>query len=196
MLHIAVIVGSTRPGRKGPDIAAWALRHARARGDATYTLVDLADHPLPHCDEPVPPLMGDYRRPHTRAWAETVAPYDGFVFVTPEYNHSVPAVLKNALDYLYAEWNDKAAGFVGYGVDGGVRAVEHLRVVAGELRMADVRTQVPVTLGTDLTEDGEPGDHRLLPLHAMLDQLVTWAGALRPLRTTAGTTDGTEAEVA
>lgn len=92
--------------------------------------MDLRDYPLPHLDEPLPPTMGQYQNDHTKQWAEKIASFDGFVFVTPEYNHSTSGVLKNAIDYLYTEWNNKAAGFVSYGGVGGARAVEHLRLVA------------------------------------------------------------------
>lgn len=116
-----------------------------------------------------------------------IASYDGFVFVTPEYNHGIPAALKNALDFLYQEWNDKAAGVVAYGVDGGTRAVEQLRLVLGELRVADVRSQVSLSLFDDFgdTAGPTPREHQELALHAMLDQLVGWSGALRGLRAAA-----------
>ncbi|NUS03817.1 MAG: NAD(P)H-dependent oxidoreductase [Nonomuraea sp.] len=133
MTKIAIIAGSTRPGRAGEAVARWVLDQAGRRGDASYELVDLAEVDLPHLDEPLPPALGRYTHPHTRRWAATVAACDGYVFVTPEYNHSLPGSLKNALDRVYAEWNDKAAAFVSYGIDGGVRAVEALRVVAGAL---------------------------------------------------------------
>ena len=124
---IAVILGSTRPGRNGRAVAEWVLERAKSRPDADYELIDLLDYPLPHLDEPIPPSRGHYTGDHTKDWAATIAAYDGYVFVTPEYNHSIPGVLKNAIDYIYAEWNNKAAGFVSYGTVGGVRAVEQDR---------------------------------------------------------------------
>ena len=93
--------------------------------------------------------MGQYEQPHTKRWAEKIASFDGFVFVTPEYNHATSGALKNAIDFLYAEWNNKAAGFVSYGAAGGARAVEHLRLVLGELQIADVTSQVALSLLTD-----------------------------------------------
>jgi NAD(P)H-dependent FMN reductase len=127
MATIGIIIGSTRPNRRGEQVAAWVHQEASRRGDAKYELVDLRDYPLPHLDEPMPASSGQYQHDHTREWAARIDSLDGFVIVTPEYNHSVPGVLKNAIDYLYAEWNDKAVGFVSYGGAGGVRAVEHLR---------------------------------------------------------------------
>ena len=184
---IAVIVGSTRPGRNGEQVARWVLEHARQRTDATYELVDLAEVDLPLLDEAMPPAMGQYAHEHTRAWATTIAGFDGFVIVTPEYNHSVPAALKNALDYLHAEWSNKAVGFVSYGSAGGVRAVEHLRGIAGELQMADVRAQVSFTLATDFEHYTtlKPAEHHLPVLTQLLDQLTAWSAALAPLRATA-----------
>src|SRR5215210_7193549 len=127
MINIAVVTGSTRPGRKAADVAKWVLEIAAMRADAAFSLVDIQDFNLPLLDEPVPPSMGQYSKPHTKAWAAKVASFDAFVFVTPEYNHGTSGALKNAIDFLFKEWNDKAAGFVGYGGSGGVRAVESLR---------------------------------------------------------------------
>lgn len=135
-LRVAIIAGSTRPGRKAGTVARWVHGIAARRDDAAYEVVDLADYGLPLLDEPVPPMAGRYQHPHTLKWAATVASFDAYVFVTPEYNRSVPGALKNALDYLFAEWNDKAAGFVGYGFHGGVHAIEHLRLILGELKIA------------------------------------------------------------
>ena len=183
-LNIAVILGSTRPGRQSSTIAHWVLATASRRPDADFTVVDLADHDLPMLDEPVAAAMSrDYQHAHTRTWSRTIDSYDGFVFVTPEYNHSTTGALKNALDYLYPEWHDKAAGFVGYGTHGGTRAVEQLRLVMGELHVADVRSQVALSLFTDFP-DGHlaPAEHHEAALKATLDQVVRWADALAPLR--------------
>ena len=145
MTRIAIIVGSTRPNRLAPQVAEWVHEHAQQHGGAEFELVDIADQNLPLLDEPMPPAMGQYSKDHTKAWAEKIASYDGFIFVTPEYNHSVPAALKNAVDFLYAEWNNKAIGFVSYGSAGGTRAVEAWRLVAAELRTltADVADMTP-----------------------------------------------------
>src|SRR5688500_15284292 len=128
MINVAIVVGSTRPGRKAETVAKWVLEIAKRRSDASYELVDIQDHDLPLLDEPAPASMGKYTKDHTKRWAARIAAFDAFVFVTPEYNHGTSAALKNALDFLYAEWNNKAAGFVSYGGAGGVRAVEQLRM--------------------------------------------------------------------
>lgn len=183
-LKIAIIVGSTRPGRKGADVAAWVHDAARRRTDATYEIVDLADHPLPHLDEAVPPILGTYSEPHTRAWAATIASYDGFVVVTPEYNHSIPGVLKNAVDYLFAEWNHKAAGVVAYGAENGARAAEHLRQIFGELKVPVVRQYVGLSLYLDF-EDFErlsPRPQLADSLETLFDEVTLWGHALRQVR--------------
>ncbi|PWJ46904.1 NAD(P)H-dependent FMN reductase [Quadrisphaera granulorum] len=184
MTRIAIITGSTRPGRRSDVIAHWALQSAANRADADFALVDLAEHDLPHLDEPVAAAMSaDYRHEHTRRWAETIASFDGYVFVTPEYNHGTTGVLKNAIDYLYTEWHDKAAGFISYGTHGGVRAVEHLRLVMAEVHVADVRAQVSLSLFTDFTgQNFTPAPHHTRSLEALLDQVIAWSDALAPLR--------------
>jgi NAD(P)H-dependent FMN reductase len=182
--RIAIVLGSTRPGRVGEQVARWVHGIAKTRTDAQYELVDVAEARLPLLDEPVPPSAGKYSQPHTKAWAATIASYDGFVFVTPEYQHGIPAALKNAIDFLYKEWNNKAAGFVSYGSAGGARAVEQLRQVCAEVQLADVRAQVLLFLGTEFENfrifQPAAGKDRLVGV--MLDQVVAWSNALRPLR--------------
>jgi len=184
MLKIAIIVGSTRPGRKAGDVARRVHEIAARRGDADYEIVDIMDFDLPLLDEAYPPSMGQYAQPHTKKWAARIAGFDGFVFVTPEYNHSTSGALKNAIDYLFREWNDKAAGFVGYGSTGGTRAVEHLRGMMGEIKIADVRAQVALSLFTDFENftlfKPQPGQEAAV--EAMLRDLIPWAGALQALR--------------
>jgi NAD(P)H-dependent FMN reductase len=184
MTRIGIILGSTRPNRIGEQVAAWVLDHAAGRGDAELELVDLRDHPLPLLDEPMPPSLGRYQNEHTKRWAAKIASFDGFVIVTPEYNHGPSGVLKNALDYLYAEWNNKAVGFVSYGNAGGARAVEQLRMAAAELQMADVRQQVTLSIFTEFENYSvfKPGDHNIPTLHLMIDQVIAWSAALAPLR--------------
>ncbi|MGY1883955.1 NADPH-dependent FMN reductase [Blastococcus sp. SYSU DS0753] len=187
MTRIGIILGSTRLNRNGEQVARWVLDVAARRDDAEFELVDLRDYPLPHLDEPLPPSLGQYQGEHTRRWAATIASFDGFVIVTPEYNHGTSGVLKNAIDYLYAEWNNKAVGFVSYGSAGGGRAVEQLRLVAGELQMADVRQQVALSIITELENFSEfqPGDYNVPALTTLLDQVVAWSIALAPLRAAA-----------
>lgn len=184
MIEVGIIIGSTRPGRRGEAVARWVHDIAARRTDARYQLVDLAAYELPLLDEPAPPSQGNYAKPHTRKWAATIAALDAFVFVTPEYNHGVPAALKNALDFLYAEWNDKAAGFVSYGGTGGTRSVEHLRGVMAELQIADVRQQVTLQLATDWKQyqTFEPAAYHEKRVTTLLDQVVRWGTALAQLR--------------
>ena len=184
MTRIGIILGSTRPNRNGEQVARWVYDIAAGRTDAEFELVDLRDYPMPHLDEPLPPSLGQYQNEHTKQWADKIASFDGFVFVTPEYNHSTSGVLKNAIDYLYAEWNNKAVGFVSYGSVGGARAVEHLRLVAGELQMADVRQQVALSLLTEFENFSvfQPGDYNRAALNTLLDQVIAWSTALAPLR--------------
>ncbi|MCS5718746.1 NAD(P)H-dependent oxidoreductase [Herbiconiux sp. CPCC 205763] len=198
MTKIGIILGSTRPGRNGEAVAKWVTEIASRRDDAEFELVDLADYPLPHLDEPVSAAYGAYQNEHTKDWSAKIAEFDGFVFVTPEYNHSTSGVLKNALDYLYSEWNNKAAAFVSYGGVGGARAVEHLRLVASELQLATVRAQVAISLITEFENFSvfTPGDYLEPQVGVMLDQLVAWSKALAPLRERAVGTDELDEPVA
>ena len=184
MLDIAIIAGSTRPGRRARVVADWLLEVARERDDAHFEIVDLADHDLPLLDEALPPSAGQYTQPHTRTWAATIERFDGFVFVTPEYNRAPSAALKNAIDFLYAEWHDKAAGFVAYGSHGGTRAVEHLRLIMGELQIADVRDQVALSLFDDFVDFSvlDPRPLQTRTAHAMLGQVVAWSDAPKEIR--------------
>lgn len=184
MIKIGVIVGSTRPGRKALDVAKWVLGIASLRSDAIYELVDIADANLPLLDEAAPPSMGRYSQQHTKDWAAKIAQYDGFVFVTPEYNHGTSGALKNAIDFLFKEWNNKAAGFVGYGSAGGARAIESLRLVMGEIMVADVRQAVLLSLSTDFENytTFTPATKHEQSVEKMLDQVVAWSRALQGVR--------------
>jgi NAD(P)H-dependent FMN reductase len=184
MIKVAIVIGSTRPGRKADGVARWVQDIANKRGDATYELVDILDYNLPLLDEPSPPSSGKYTQEHTRKWAATVAAYDAYVFVTPEYNHGPSGALKNALDFVYPEWNNKAAGFVGYGSAGGVRAVEQLRLIAAELQLATVRAQVQLSLFTDFEKFTvfKPDPSKEKSVNTLLDQVVSWGTALRTVR--------------
>jgi len=184
MTRIGIILGSTRPNRNGEQVARWVFDVASQRDDAEFELVDLRDYPLPHLDEALPASFGQYQNEHTRRWADKIASFDGFVMVTPEYNHGTSGVLKNAIDYLYAEWNNKAVGFVSYGAVGGARAAEHLRLVAAELQMADVRQQVALSLFTEFENFSvfKPSEFSPQSLTTLLDQVIAWSTALAPLR--------------
>jgi NAD(P)H-dependent FMN reductase len=183
MLKIAIIIGSTRPVRRGGVVGRWVFEQAKQRGDAEFELIDLKEVNLPFLDEPQVPARGEYTKPHTKAWSEKIAGFDAFVFVTPEYNHGTCAPLKNALDYLYKEWNNKAAGFVGYGINGATRSVEHLRLYTSSLQMATVRSQVAMSTYTDWEKDVfKPAPMHEKTLKAMLDQLISWGGAMQTLR--------------
>jgi len=151
-------------------------------------LVDIATYHLPLLDEPLSPILGQYSHAHTKAWAAKIGAFDAYVFVTPEYNHSTSGALKNAIDYLYREWNNKAAGFVSYGGAGGVRAVEHLRLVMAEVMVATVRAQVMLSLFTDFEHFSTftPDPRHEAEVHTMLDQVIAWGGALQSVRAPSG----------
>ncbi|MEE6310128.1 NAD(P)H-dependent oxidoreductase [Plantactinospora veratri] len=194
---IGVVVGSSRPGRRGPAVARWVVEvaagHPAVRADvAAVELIDLAEQRLPLLDEPVPARFGDYRHDHTRRWSAVVAGCDAFVFVTPEYNHSIPAVLKNGIDYLDAEWRGKPAGLLSYGVSGGGQAAGHLRDILTEVGMVVVPTHVGLGLFTDFDWSGEdasdptaagriaPGEDRAVAVTALLTELLDTARAPVP----------------
>lgn len=185
MTRIGIIIGSTRPGRKAEAVARWIQEKAQDRA-ADYELVDIADFGLPHLDEALPPAMGQYAQDHTKKWAETIAGFDGFIVVTPEYNHSTSGALKNAIDFLAAEWQNKAVGFVGYGVYGGVRAIEQLRLVFSQLQVATVSAAVALNLMTDF--EGmttlRPAAYHDASATALFDQVEAWSEALATLRET------------
>src|SRR5918999_5379059 len=152
MLRIAIILGSTRPGRNVEAVARWVYNIAKKRrnGDTEFEYVDIKDFNLPLLDEPIPPSQGQYSKDHTKRWSAKIDSFDAFIFVTPEYNHGIPGALKNAIDFLYREWNNKVSGFVSYGGGAlGTRAVEQLRLVMAELQVATVRNQVQLSLFTD-----------------------------------------------
>lgn len=184
MNRIAIIIGSTRPNRNGEAVAKWVNDIAQKHGGAEFELVDIKEYDLPLLDEPIPPSQGKYSKPHTLRWSAKIASFDGFVFVTPEYNHSVNGALKNALDFLYKEWNNKSAGFVSYGSAGGARAVEHLRAIMGELKIADVHAQVMLSLTEDFVNYSEfkPRGHHEKQVITLLDEVNNWASAMKTLR--------------
>ena len=186
-LKIAVVLGSTRQGRLGASVADWIMTTVDGRAAADYELVDLRDYPMPFFDG-ISPAYVPPSDPVVQRFAAKIAEFDGYVFVTPEYNHSFSAVLKNALDSIYGEFNNKAAGFAGYGSLSGARAVEQLRLVASELQLAHVRTQLAFSIFTDFENFGTadvkfaPGPQHAAGAETLFGQLEAWAGALKQVR--------------
>lgn len=183
--QIAVFIGSTRPGRRGRAVGEWAYEIARQRTDAAFEIIDLVDFDLVLLDDPVQPgsANGQYARAETRAWSERISQFDGFLWVTPEYNHGVPGAMKNALDLLYPEWMNKTVGFVGYGYDGGVRSIEQWRTIVAAVHLHAVRSQVSLALYGDWSgEEFTPTERRPRELTNVLNQLVALTNAVRVLR--------------
>ncbi|WP_214759959.1 NAD(P)H-dependent oxidoreductase [Exiguobacterium sp. s129] len=181
MLNIGIVLGSTREGRVSPQVGEWVKELADKRGDANYEVIDIADYNLPLLGEPGQDASG------AAAWSEKIAQMDGFIFIVQEYNHSIAASLKNALDYLRLEWTNKAAGIVSYGSVGGARATEHLRGILSELSIAHVRVHPALSLFTDF-ENGThfaPKDVQAQSVNDMLDQLLPWTEAMQSVRTKA-----------
>lgn len=184
LLRIGIVLGSTRTGRFADRPAEWLLKIAELRGDATYELVDLRDYPLPFFDEPKSPLREPAKNEVAVHWARKVGELDAFIFVTSEYNHSIPASLKNAIDYVYPEWNRKPAGFVAYGNAGGARAVEQLRQILVEVQIAPIRSAVHVMRGEFIEmllhgKTFEDFPHLAQAADLMLDDLIWWTRTLR-----------------
>ncbi|WZH35514.1 MAG: NAD(P)H-dependent oxidoreductase [Microbacterium enclense] len=179
-LRIGVVLGSTRPSRRSPAIADWIL--AAPFDGVAFERLDLVDVGLPLLREPVAAAFGRYEEPETKAWSRTIDVLDAVVLVTPEYNASTSAALKNALDHLYAEWHDKPVAFVGYGMAGGVRAVEHLRTITAELGMAGLPRALHVDMSkvVDGVFQASEADEDARSL--MLAGLRRWAIAFRGLR--------------
>jgi NAD(P)H-dependent FMN reductase len=189
-LDIAVILGTTRQGRFGEKPARWILSHLQRRADISARLLDLRDFAMPFFEEALPPSRrGDkpYAHDAVQRWTAEIAAADGFVIVTPEYNHGPTAVLKNAIDWVYAEWNRKPVGFVAYGGALGARAVEQLRTIAIEVQLAPIRAAVHVPTSVLMTHfqggDATAGLAELVgPANAMVDDLVWWTTALKRAR--------------
>jgi NAD(P)H-dependent FMN reductase len=186
-LKIAIVISTTRATRFGHKPAQWIRDIAAERNDIEAEIVDLRDFPMPFFDEVASNAWAPSQNPIAQRWQKKVAEFDGYIFVTAEYNHSMPAVLKNALDYASPEWNKKAAAFVGYGAVGGSRAIEHLRGVAAELQLATIKTGVYIQ-GADFMAVWKEGkDVKDIPhlqpgVKDLLDQLVWWARALKTAR--------------
>lgn len=186
MLKIGIIIGSTRPQRNGEAVGKWVFENARGRSDAEFELIDLKDYNLPLLDEPVPPAGagGNYTKEHTKKWAQKIASLDAFIFVTPEYNFGMNAALKNAIDFLFPEWNNKAAGFVGYGSAGAARAIVQLRTVMGAVQIADVNPVVSLSTHSDFEnmKTFKPADRHLKSLDKLIDEVIKWGQAMKQIR--------------
>jgi NAD(P)H-dependent FMN reductase len=185
MPTLTVVIGSTRPGRAGLPIGRWFVERARRHGGFTVEVADLAEIDLPLFDEPHHPRLGQYVHEHTKRWSERIDRADAVVFVTPEYNYGYPASVKNAIDYLHAEWQDKPVGFVSYGgVAAGTRAVQQLKQVVTTLRMVPVFESVNIPYHAQLISDGELHATEAIDqaADAMLDELARVDEALRTLR--------------
>jgi len=193
MTVISVIVGSTRQGRFSEKPAQWIFQRVKNRGGVDARLLDLRDFPMPFFDQPVPPAMPGrpaYENEVVKKWTAEIARSDGFIFVTPEYNYGPSAVLKNALDWVYPEWNRKAAAFVSYGSAMGARGVQQLRLTAIELQLAPIRSSVYIPVATLWAHfQGGDVDAGLTELEAaaktMIDDLLWWTAALKAARATA-----------
>jgi len=182
MSNLAVIIASTRPGRVGLPIGTWVAEAARAHGDFDVDLVDLVEVGLPFLDEPNHPAMRNYTKPHTLAWSERIDRADAFVFVMAEYNHSYPAPLKNAVDFLHAEWAQKPAAFVSYGgISGGTRAVTAFEPVLGALNVVVLPQAVPLPFGAkNLDDDGAfvPDERQQAAMEKLLAAVSRWSDTL------------------
>lgn len=186
MLNVAVILGSTRPNRVSEPVGRWLLEQASKMEGWKAELVDLRDWPLPFYQEvsSVMQLKGEYSIPLAKEWSKKIASMDAFIVIAPEYNHGYPAVLKNAFDYLYPEWNNKPIAYAGYGSAGGARSIEQLRLVAGELQLHDIREALHIMNVWSLVKDEtfHPEEFHEKKMGALLAQLDWWAKALKTAR--------------
>lgn len=184
---IAIVLSTTRTGRVADKVGAWLLDLLAAREDMEFELVDLRDYPLPFFDEPMSPLWAPPKGEGVQRWTKKIATFDGFVFVTAEYNHGIPAVLKNAIDYVAHELARKPAAYVGYGGVGAARAIEQLRLVNIEQHMAPLKSGVHIggADAMDLIVHGKSladKSHLVPSVSAMVDELGWWTGALKQAR--------------
>jgi NAD(P)H-dependent FMN reductase len=190
MTVISVIVGSTRQGRFSEKPAQWIFQHLKQRADVEARFLDLRDFPMPFFDQAAPPATPGrppYDNEVVRKWTAAIGESDGFIFVTPEYNYGPPAVLKNAIDWVYPEWNRKAAAFVSYGGAMGARSVQQLRLIAIEVQLAPIRSSVNIPVGVLMAHfqggDVDKGLTELDPrAKIMLADLLWWTTALKTAR--------------
>lgn len=190
MTVISVIVGSVRQGRLAEKPAHWILDQLKKRDGIDARLLDLADYPMPFFDAPIPPAMPGrpaYENDVVKRWTQAIAASDGFVIVAPEYNHGPTAVLKNAIDWVYPEWNRKAIAFVGHGSIGGARAIEQLRQIAIEIQLAPIRSAIHIPAAALYAHfQGQDVAPHLAELDntadQMIDDLLWWTKALKTAR--------------
>lgn len=190
MTVISIIVGSVRQGRLAISPARWILERLRQQEGVDARLLDLQDYPMPFFDAPLPPAMPGrpaYENPVVQRWTQAIAESDGFIIVTPEYNHGPPAVLKNAIDWVFPEWARKAVAFVGHGSVGGARAIEQLRAIATEVQLAPIRSAVHLPATTLYAHfQGQDVAPHLAELDnvadQMIDDLLWWTAALKVAR--------------
>lgn len=183
MLNIAIIPGTSRPQALNPQIVSWVEQQLAANDDVRAEIVDFGSFDLPLLDEVIPAGAKMYANDHTKAWGAKLEEFDAFIFVTPEYNHSISGSLKNALDFVATEFNHKVAGIVNYGADKGVRAAEHLRHILANYKLAVVRDQTSFSIFTDVA-DGQfaPTEVSAAPFASMIDDIVAWGEALKTVR--------------
>ena len=182
---LLVIIASTRPGRLGLPIANWAISEIEKDGDFEVDVADLALMDLPLLDEPEHPFHRKYTKPHTIAWSKRVDAADAILIVTPEYNYSMPGSLKNAIDFLFHEWNYKPVAFVSYGgMSGGVRSVQMAKQVVTTLKMVPLSEAVNIQMVPKYIHDGQfvPDETHVASLKKVLGELTRWASALRAMR--------------
>ena len=177
MTKVAVIIGSTRPGRLAPQVAEWFMERTKNNTDVEFELVDIADYNLPLLDEDQPAKVS---LPHTVKWSKKISSFDGYVFVTAEHNHAFPASLKNAIDYLNQEWSHKPVGYVGYGWAGGYRAIESLRTIAAQFSQYDLREEVNVFI--DGSGVHKATDNDIFHADALVKSIAFWANEFVPIR--------------
>lgn len=183
MLNIAIIPGTSRPQALNPQIVSWVKEQLAGREDVRAEVVDFGDFQLPLLDEVIPAGAKMYQNDHTKAWGAKLDEFDAFIFVTPEYNHSISGSLKNALDFVATEFNHKVAGIVNYGADKGVRAAEHLRHILANFKLAVVRDQASFSLFTDFADGNfAPTKVSAAPFASMLTDITTWGEALKSVR--------------
>ena len=186
MYKLKIIIASTRPGRKGPAMADWIFDLAKKEGSFAVEMIDLKTLDLPFMDEPNHPRLHQYTKEHTKMWSKQVEDADAFIIVTPEYNFSYPATIKNAIDYLHSEWAYKPVAFVSYGgVAAGTRSVQALKLVVTALKMVAITESINIPFFTKHIDDQGKfnADEGLnAAAHAMLKEMLKWTNAMAPMR--------------